>query len=328
MSIRLVPLAVASLALGAVVVPARAEVSVQKECGAEYQAAKTAGSLNGQTWQQFLQECRTRHAAPGAAAAPAPAPAEAPAAAPAAPAAAPAEAHVSVQKECGSEYQAAKAAGSLSGQTWQQFLQACRARHGAAPAAAAPAAPAPAPAPVAAPAAPAPAPAAPSGPNRRAGRSRQACRRSRRRSARRRRDHEDRQALEPRNTGVHRARESVRRRVARQEGCAPKGQSQGDLAFLPQRMQQAAEGPGTLRVKRRPPPSPSPALREREVAGVTQNFNEARNPTPFDARNPTPSPAKRGRAGEGASPQRPSSTAQVITTFTALSGSSLPKQRW
>ena len=74
MSIRLVPLAVASLALGAVVFPARAEVSVQKECGSEYQTAKTAGSLNGQTWQQFLQECRTRHAAPGAAASPGPRP--------------------------------------------------------------------------------------------------------------------------------------------------------------------------------------------------------------------------------------------------------------
>ena len=173
MSIRLVPLAVATLALGAVVFPAQAEVTVQKECGAEYQAAKAAGSLSGQTWQQFLTDCRARHVAPGAAAAPtaAPASAEAPAAAPSAPAAAPAEAHVSVQKECGAEYQAAKAAGSLSGQTWQQFLQACRARHAPAPAAAAPTAPAapavaapaatPAPAPAAPEAAPAPAPAAP-----------------------------------------------------------------------------------------------------------------------------------------------------------------------
>jgi hypothetical protein len=173
MSIRLVPLAVASLALGAVVFPAQAEVSVQKECGAEYQAAKAANTLSGQSWQQFLTECRARHAAPGAAAAPTAA-AESPAATPAAPAAAPAEAHVSVQKECGAEYQAAKAAGSLGGQTWQQFLQACRARHGAAPAAAAPAAPAapavaapaatPAPAPAAPVAAPAPAPAAPAKP--------------------------------------------------------------------------------------------------------------------------------------------------------------------
>jgi hypothetical protein len=95
MSIRLVPLAVASLALGAVVFPAQAQVSVQKECGAEYQAAKAAGSLGGQTWQQFLQACRARHGAAPAAAAPAaaaptPAPAPAPVAAPAAPAPAPA----------------------------------------------------------------------------------------------------------------------------------------------------------------------------------------------------------------------------------------------
>ena len=163
MSIRFVPLAVASLALSAAAFSVQAEVSVQKECGAEYQAAKAAGSLNGQSWGEFLHDCRERHS--GGAAAPAAAPAEAPAStpaatSPAAPAeslAAPAEAHVSLQKQCGAEYQAAKAAGSLNGETWQQFLQACRGRH-ATPAAAAPAAPAPAP--VAAPAAPPPAPVA------------------------------------------------------------------------------------------------------------------------------------------------------------------------
>jgi len=180
MSIRLVPLAVASLALSVATFSAQAQVSVQKECGAEYQAAKAAGSLNGQTWQQFLHDCRERH--PAGAAAPAATPAEAPAAAPvstpvatspAAPAetaaAAPAEAHVSVQKECGAEYQAAKAAGSLNGETWQQFLQVCRARHSGAPAAPAAAAPAPAPVeavapPPAKPAAARPAPPAPAAP--------------------------------------------------------------------------------------------------------------------------------------------------------------------
>ena len=69
MSIRLVPLAVASLALSAAAFSAQAEVSVQKECGAEYQAAKAAGSLNGQSWGEFLHACRERHA--GGAAAPA-----------------------------------------------------------------------------------------------------------------------------------------------------------------------------------------------------------------------------------------------------------------
>jgi hypothetical protein len=65
---------------------ARAE-SVMKDCGAEWQAAKAANTTGGQTWQEFLKGCRTRHA--GAAAAPATAPASAPMAPAAAPAPAP-----------------------------------------------------------------------------------------------------------------------------------------------------------------------------------------------------------------------------------------------
>jgi len=66
--------------------------SVMKQCGDQWQAAKTAGTTNGQTWQQFLKDCRTRLASttsapapnPGnfAPAAPAPTPAPAPAPAP------------------------------------------------------------------------------------------------------------------------------------------------------------------------------------------------------------------------------------------------------
>ncbi|MGO9421560.1 hypothetical protein [Roseiarcus sp.] len=67
----------------------------------------------------------------------------------------PAEAQ-SVMKECGSEWQAAKANNTTNGQTWQEFLKGCRARHASAPAAAPSAAPAAVPA-----AAPAPAPMAP-----------------------------------------------------------------------------------------------------------------------------------------------------------------------
>src|SRR5208337_1457658 len=63
-------------------------------------------------------------------------------------------AQANVLRECGAKYQAAKAANELNGQTWQEYLKACRASL-AEPAAA----PAPAPAPVAAPA-PAPAPVA------------------------------------------------------------------------------------------------------------------------------------------------------------------------
>lgn len=37
-------------------------------------------------------------------------------------------AQANVLKECGSQYQAAKAANELAGQSWQEFLKACRAR--------------------------------------------------------------------------------------------------------------------------------------------------------------------------------------------------------
>src|SRR5690242_4449173 len=70
--------AVAVSALAAFTVPAQALTS--QECSAKYQAAKTAGTLNGQKWNDF------RKAQCGADATPAAAPAAAaPAAAPAAP---------------------------------------------------------------------------------------------------------------------------------------------------------------------------------------------------------------------------------------------------
>jgi hypothetical protein len=69
-------------------------------------------------------------------------------------------AQAAVMKECGSEWQAAKAANTTGNQSWNQFLADCRLRKTAAPAAAAPAAPA-----AAAPAAPA-APAAAANPLR------------------------------------------------------------------------------------------------------------------------------------------------------------------
>ncbi len=73
----------------------------------------------------------------------------------------------SVMKQCGDEWKAAKAAGTTNGQTWQEFLKACKAQKaGAAAPAAAPAptpaaTPAPAPAAAAPAAAPTPAAAAP-----------------------------------------------------------------------------------------------------------------------------------------------------------------------
>jgi hypothetical protein len=47
-----------------------------KECGADWKAAKAAGTTNGQTWNEFLKTCEAQKkgAAPAAAATPAPAP--------------------------------------------------------------------------------------------------------------------------------------------------------------------------------------------------------------------------------------------------------------
>ena len=51
--------------------PANAE-SVMKECGTEWKTAKAANTTNGLTWQDFLKDCKTRHASGAAAPAPAP----------------------------------------------------------------------------------------------------------------------------------------------------------------------------------------------------------------------------------------------------------------
>jgi len=80
-------LALAGVALAG---PAHAQANVMQECGKEYQAAKTANTLAGKSWNEYLKDCRVRHssdktAAPAAtpAAAPAAKPAEKAAAAPA-----------------------------------------------------------------------------------------------------------------------------------------------------------------------------------------------------------------------------------------------------
>jgi hypothetical protein len=62
-------------AFGLAATAANAE-SVMKECGADWKAAKAAGTTNGQTWNEFLKTCEAQKKAA------APAPAAAPAAAP------------------------------------------------------------------------------------------------------------------------------------------------------------------------------------------------------------------------------------------------------
>jgi hypothetical protein len=121
---------------------------VRHLCSEKYQAAKAAGTLNGETWPQFYSKCTADAKAnpPAAAAAPA--------------AAAPPD----VRHICSEKYQAAKAAGSLNGEAWPQFYSKCVAETKANPPAAEAAQP-PAPAPVvAAPPPPAPVVAAPAPP--------------------------------------------------------------------------------------------------------------------------------------------------------------------
>jgi hypothetical protein len=77
--------AVALSGFAAFAVASPAQALTAQECSAKYQAAKTAGTLNGQKWNDFRKaECA---AAAAPAATPAAAPAATPAAAPAAPAA-------------------------------------------------------------------------------------------------------------------------------------------------------------------------------------------------------------------------------------------------
>ena len=72
--------AVAASAVAALAATSSAQALTAQECSAKYQAAKTAGTLGGQKWNDFRKAQCGADAAPAAAAAPA-APAAAPAAA-------------------------------------------------------------------------------------------------------------------------------------------------------------------------------------------------------------------------------------------------------
>lgn len=108
--------------------------SVMRTCATEWKQAQTAGTTGGQTWPQFLAQCRTSQGSTAAAPAPAsqsgslfpwwgqPAPAPAPASNAGSPGA-----HESVMRLCASRWKDAKAAGTTAGQTWPQFLAQCRA---------------------------------------------------------------------------------------------------------------------------------------------------------------------------------------------------------
>jgi hypothetical protein len=134
----------------------RAE-SIMKQCGEQWQAAKAAGTTSGATWPQFLAQCRTQLGSGAATPAPTPAAVQPqtgslfPWQQPASPQPATTGGSQSVMKQCGAQWQAAKAAGTTVGATWPQFLKACRAQLASTTSAPqggfAPAAPAPSPAP-------------------------------------------------------------------------------------------------------------------------------------------------------------------------------------
>jgi hypothetical protein len=95
------------------------------ECSAKYQAAKSAGTLNGMKWNEFRKsQCEAEATA---------APATAPAAAPVPVSAS--TAHALSMHECSAKYKAAKAAGTLHGMKWNDFRKAqCGTEATAAPA--------------------------------------------------------------------------------------------------------------------------------------------------------------------------------------------------
>ena len=100
--------------------------SVMKICGDQWKAAKAAGTTNGETWPQFLAQCRAQQSGGGAAPA---APTSAPAPVPPGPTygQAPAGGAGMTTRQCDDEYEASKAAIKASGQTKRAFVAACRA---------------------------------------------------------------------------------------------------------------------------------------------------------------------------------------------------------
>jgi hypothetical protein len=115
---------------------AHAANDVMKECGAKYQAAKTANTLGGQNWAQYLAACRKGSAPAAAPAAPAPAIRPVAAAKPASPAShlpgAQSPAMVAMhdrQRQCGQMWKADKAANKIpAGQKWPQYWSTCNAK--------------------------------------------------------------------------------------------------------------------------------------------------------------------------------------------------------
>ena len=112
-----------------------------KECSTKYQAAKDAGTLKGQTWNEFRKaECGGEAAeGPATSAPPPPTTASAPAATPAPASTKPPktgspgrDAMIARERACGQDWKEAKAAGKTQGMKWPQFWHECDQRKKAA----------------------------------------------------------------------------------------------------------------------------------------------------------------------------------------------------
>jgi hypothetical protein len=130
--------AVAASGFVAVMAAAPAQALTMQECSAKYQAAKTAGTLNGQKWNDFRKSECSADAAATPAAAPSPAAEAKPKAAPAAPPAAPVitgnavfpsaidpkfaseKPHMQRMHTCAAQWQANKANNTTGGMRWNQ----------------------------------------------------------------------------------------------------------------------------------------------------------------------------------------------------------------
>jgi len=134
-------------ALATVSLSAPAHALTTKECSAKYQAAKTAGTLNGMKWNDFRKAQCGADAAPPPAAAEKPAPTPPPAAEKPAPKPAPTAAAepgakpvspgrtamIARERACGADWKADKAAGKIPvGMKWPQYWSACDKRKKAA----------------------------------------------------------------------------------------------------------------------------------------------------------------------------------------------------
>ena len=112
--------------------------SVMVQCGQQYQAAKAAGTLNGQSWGQYRTDCAARIKPETTAAAPAPAATPADLVPPQTSTSAAAPKPVSGgraamlvrQKQCGAEWRAQKATliAQTPGLAWPKYWSQCNTR--------------------------------------------------------------------------------------------------------------------------------------------------------------------------------------------------------